>query len=117
MTITRIDPGIRFSAAVRHNNTLYIAGQVADTSSGSIEVQTREVLAKLDALLAAAGTDKAHLLSLNVYLANIADFDAMNAVFDGWVDTANLPARATVEARLADPDLRVEMTAVAAIGE
>ena len=117
MSITRYEPGKRFAAAVRHNSTLYIAGQVADTSSGSIEVQTREVLAKLDALLAAAGTDKAHLLSLNVYLANIADFDAMNAVFDGWVDTANLPARATVEARLADPDLRVEVTAIAAIGE
>ena len=52
---------------------------------------------------------------MNVYLSNIADFDAMNRAFDAWVDTANLPTRATVEARLASPDLRVEMTAVAAV--
>lgn len=115
MTITRYEPGKRFAAAVRHNDTLYIAGQVADTFTGSVEVQTAEVLAKIDALLAAAGTDKSKLLSMNVYLANIADFDAMNAAFDAWVDTANLPTRATVEARLADPNLRVEITAVAAL--
>jgi len=115
VTITRIQPGKRFAAAVRHNDTLHIAGQVADTVTGSIEVQTREVLAKIDALLAEAGTTKANLLSINVYLAHISDFAAMNAVFDTWVDLANLPTRATVEARLADPGLRVEMTAIAAL--
>jgi enamine deaminase RidA (YjgF/YER057c/UK114 family) len=117
VTITRFEPGKRFAAAVRHNDTLYIAGQVADTVTGSIEVQTREVLAKIDALLAVAGTDKRRLLSISVYLAHISDFDAMNAAFDAWVDTANLPTRATVEARLASPDLRVEMTAIAAMPE
>lgn len=116
MTITRFEPGRRLAGAVRHNDTLYIAGQVADTSTGSVEVQTREVLAKIDALLAEAGTDKSRMLTMNVYLANIGDFDAMNAIYDTWVDVANLPARATVEARLADPNLRVEMTAIAAIG-
>jgi enamine deaminase RidA (YjgF/YER057c/UK114 family) len=115
MTITRFQPGKRFAAAVRHNQTLYIAGQVADTVTGSIEVQTKEVLGKIDALLAEAGSSKAKLLTINVYLAHISDFNAMNAVFDTWVDTANLAARATVEARLADPNLRVEMTAVAAL--
>ena len=114
MTITRFNPGKRFAAAVRHNDTIYIAGQVADTSTGSVEIQTREVLAKIDALLAQAGSSKAKLLAVNVYLSNIADFDAMNRAFDEWVDTANLPTRATVEARLASPDLRVEMTAIAA---
>jgi enamine deaminase RidA (YjgF/YER057c/UK114 family) len=114
VTITRIDPGPRFAAAVRHNDTIYVAGQVADTATGSVEVQTQEVLAKIDALLAKAGSSKAKLLSMNVYLANIADFDAMNRAFDAWVDKANLPVRATVEARLASPDLRVEMTAIAA---
>jgi enamine deaminase RidA (YjgF/YER057c/UK114 family) len=114
VTITRIDPGQRFAAAVRHNDTVYVAGQVADTVTGSVEVQTREVLAKIDALLAKAGSSKAKLLSINVYLANISDFDAMNRAFDAWVDKANLPVRATIEARLASPDLRVEMTAVAA---
>jgi enamine deaminase RidA (YjgF/YER057c/UK114 family) len=115
MTITRFQPGKRFAAAVRHNDTLYIAGQVADTLTASIEVQTREVLAKIDALLAEAGSSKAKLLAINVYLAHISDFAAMNTAFDAWVDTANLPVRATVEARLADPNLRVEMTAVAAL--
>lgn len=114
MTITRFDPGKRFAAAVRHNDTVYIAGQVADTPTASVEVQTKEVLAKIDALLAKAGSSKAKLLSMNVYVSNIADFDAMNRAFDEWADTANLPVRATVEARLASPDLRVEMTAIAA---
>jgi enamine deaminase RidA (YjgF/YER057c/UK114 family) len=115
MTLTRIDPGKRFAAAVRHNDTLYVAGQTADTADGSIEVQTGEVLAKIDALLAKGGSSKAKLISVNVYLSNIADFAAMNAVYDAWLDTANMPTRATVEARLAGPSLRVEMTAVAAV--
>ncbi len=115
MTITRFEPGKRLAAAVRHNDTLYLAGQVADTATGSIEVQTREVLARIDELLAKAGTDKSKLLSLTIYLASMADFAAMNSVYDGWVDTANVPARATVEARLADPNLRVEILGVAAL--
>jgi enamine deaminase RidA (YjgF/YER057c/UK114 family) len=114
MTITRIEPGKRFAAAVRHNDTLYIAGQVADTPTASVEVQTREVLAKIDDLLKKGGSSKAKLLSMNVYLSNIADFAEMNKAFDAWIDTGNLPTRATVETRLADPNLRVEMTAVAA---
>ncbi|MBI4921280.1 MAG: RidA family protein [Devosia nanyangense] len=114
MTITRIEPGKRLSAAVRHGNTLYVAGQTADTDTGSIELQTKEVLAKLDRLLGLGGSSKAKLISINVYLASIADFAEMNKVYDAWLDTANLPARATVETRLASPNLRVEMTAIAA---
>jgi len=114
MTITRIDPGKRLSAAVRHNDTLYIAGQTADNESGSIEQQTKEVLAHIDAMLAKGGSSKARLLSITVYLSSMADFAEMNKVYDAWVDPANLPARATVEARLASPNLRVEMTAIAA---
>lgn len=114
MTITRIEPGARFAAAVRHNDTLYIAGQVADTLTGSVEQQTREVLAKIDDLLKKGGSSKSKLLSLNVYLANISDFAEMNKAYDAWVDKANLPTRATVEARLADPNLRIEITAIAA---
>lgn len=114
MTISRIEPGKRLSAAVRHNDTLYIAGQTADTETGSIEVQTREVLAKLDDLLKKGGSSKAKLLVVNVYLSNIADFAAMNTVYDAWLDADNKPARATVETRLASPNLRVEMTAIAA---
>ena len=115
MKIARIEPGKRFAAAVRHNDTLYIAGQTADTMDGSIEVQTREVLAKIDDLLAKGGTSRDKLLSVNVYLAHVTDFGAMNRIYDEWLDAANMPVRATVEARLAIPDLRVEMTAIAAI--
>ena len=114
MTISRIDTSKRLSAAVRHNDTLYIAGQTADTETGSIEVQTREVLAKIDDLLAKGGSSKARLLVVNVYLASISDFAAMNIVYDTWLDGDNKPARATVETRLASPNLRVEMTAIAA---
>jgi enamine deaminase RidA (YjgF/YER057c/UK114 family) len=115
MTITRIEPGKRFAAAVRHNDTLYVAGQVAHTPTAGIEQQTREVLGKIEALLEKGGSSKSKLLSVNVYLSSIADFDAMNRAFDAWVDMANLPTRATVETRLASPDLRVEMTAIAAV--
>ncbi len=114
MTITRFEPGKRLAGAVRHNDTIYVAGQVADTETGSVEVQTREVLAKIDALLARAGSSKAKLLTVTVYLSNMSDFAAMNGVYDAWVDMANLPARAALETRLASPNLRVEMTAIAA---
>jgi enamine deaminase RidA (YjgF/YER057c/UK114 family) len=114
VTITRIEPGKRLAGAVKHNDTLYIAGQTATTQTGSVEVQTKEVLAKIDALLAKGGSSKAKLLTINVYLSNIADFAEMNKAYDAWIDPANLPTRATVETRLASPDLRVEMTAVAA---
>jgi enamine deaminase RidA (YjgF/YER057c/UK114 family) len=115
VTISRIDPGKRLAGAVKHNNTLYLSGQVADTETGSVEVQTREVLAKIDDLLKKAGSSKSKLLMINVYLPNIADFAEMNKVYDAWLDTANLPARATVETRLASPNLRVEMSAIAAV--
>ena len=115
MTIKRYKTGPRMSQAVAAGGTLYLAGQVADTGRASIEDQTREVLAKIDALLAEAGSDKARLVAVNVFLTNIADFAAMNTVYDAWLDRANPPARACIEARLAHPDLRVEMTAGAMI--
>ncbi|GGG42130.1 RidA family protein [Chelatococcus composti] len=113
--IQRYQAGKRMSQAVVHNGTVYIAGQVADNPKGSLEEQTRSVLAKIEALLAEAGSDKSKLLAVNVFLPHISDFDAMNAVYDAWIDPANPPARACVEARLANPDLRVEMTAIAAL--
>lgn len=111
--IKRYKTGHRMSQAVAAGGTLYLAGQVADDGRGSIVDQTREVLAKIDALLAEAGSEKAKIVAVTVFLANISDFDAMNSVYDAWVDRTNAPARACIEARLADPDLRVEMTAVA----
>ncbi len=90
-------------------------GKLPTTRVATIEVQTRDVLAKIDSLLAEGGSTKAKLISINVYLSNIADFAAMNSVYDTWLDKANMPTRATVEARLASPNLRVEMTAIAAV--
>jgi enamine deaminase RidA (YjgF/YER057c/UK114 family) len=113
--IDRYTKGPRMSQAVVHGGTVYVAGQVADNSKGSIEEQTLDVLEKIAALLADAGTDKSKLLAVNVFLPAISDFEAMNSVYDSWIDKAHPPARACVEARLADPDLRVEMTAVAAV--
>lgn len=113
MTIKRIEPGPHFAAAVAAAGQLHISGTVARTHNASIEVQTREVLERLDELMAAAGTDKSRLISVTVYLPHIRDYEAMNRVWDDWVDTAQKPARATVEARLAIESLRVEMSAIA----
>lgn len=115
MTITRHEPGKRMSMAVVHGNTVYLAGQVAKDYAGSIEKQTTEVLAEVERLLAVAGTSKSKLLSVQVILNNIGDFSAMNAVYDAWIDPANPPTRACIEARLAHPALKVEVIAVAAL--
>ena len=115
MSITRIGAGKRMSAAVVHGNTVYLAGQVAEKAKGaSVTEQTREVLATIDSLLAQAGTDKTKLLSVNIYLPDMATFGEMNAVWDEWVSPGNTPARATVEAKLAAPEYKVEIMAVAA---
>lgn len=107
--------GPLMAQAVAYNGTVSIAGQVADNRKAGIEEQTRDVLAKIDALLAAAGTSKSRLVTLNVFLPHITDFEAMNAVYREWIDPERPPARACVEARLADPDLRIEITAMAAV--
>ncbi len=112
--ITRIKPGPRLSKAVIHGDTIYLAGQVAEDPSADIEGQTRTVLRQIEALLAEVGSSKRRILSITVYLSDMRDFKAMNAVWDTWVDAQHPPARATVEARLATPLLRVEMSAIAA---
>lgn len=115
MMIKRYKTGPRMAQAVVYNGAVHIAGQVADNRKGGIAEQTRDVLAKIEALLKEAGADKSKLVAVNVFLPQIGDFDAMNEIYDAWIDSANPPARACVEARLADPDLRVEMTAIAAV--
>ncbi len=115
MSITRYQPGKRMSMGVAHGNTLYLAGQVATDYDGSIEKQTAETLATIDKLLAEAGTSKSKVLSVQVILNNIGDFAAMNSVYDSWIDPANPPARACIEARLAHPSLKVEIIAIAAL--
>jgi enamine deaminase RidA (YjgF/YER057c/UK114 family) len=113
--IQRIDPGPRMSEASIHNGVIYLAGQVPEDASLDIEGQTREVLAAIDALLAQAGSDKTRILRAQIFLADIADFAGMNRAWDAWVVPGNAPARATVEARLAKPEWKVEIVVTAAI--
>lgn len=115
MTIKRINPGIRYSSVVVHNGTAYLAGQVArENAGGSVAEQTREVLGLIDAALRSANLDRSRLLLVNVYLSDISTFAEMNAIYDEWVDKANMPARITVEARIANPLEKVEISAIAA---
>ncbi|MDR3538159.1 MAG: RidA family protein [Acetobacteraceae bacterium] len=115
MTLRRLQPEGRLSGAVVHGTTVYLAGQVPDDPTQDAEGQTADVLRQIDALLAEAGTDKSRLISAQVFLADIRDAPAMNRAWDAWLDAANPPARATIEARLVDPRWRVEITAIAAL--
>ena len=118
MTIERRHVGKRLSGLVIHHasGTAYLAGQVAEDPKGDIEAQTRSVLKQVDRLLGEAGTDKTRILSATIYLADISDYAAMNGVWDAWVPQGETPARATVEARLANAAYRVEIQVVAAAG-
>jgi enamine deaminase RidA (YjgF/YER057c/UK114 family) len=113
--IKYLNPGKRLSGAVISNGNVYISGQVADDTTASLEEQTRQVLAKIDDYLRQAGTSRSKLVMVNIFLPSIMDFDAMNAVYDAWLDLPAAPARATIEARLANPALRIEISAIAAI--
>jgi enamine deaminase RidA (YjgF/YER057c/UK114 family) len=109
VTIKRHPAGKLFSAAVEHGGLVYVAGQVAEDLTQGVRGQTEQVLKKIDAILAAAGTGKAKILSANVWVTDIRNRDEMNAAWTAWADPANLPARATVEAKLADPRMLVEI--------
>ena len=116
MTIQRFDTGPRMSQVVVHGNTVYLAGVVANKAKGkSTTEQTQEILSIIDGHLAKAGTDKSKLLSANIWITDMAKFAEMNAVWDAWVSPGNAPARATVEAKLANPALKVEIMVQAAI--
>ncbi|MEO3432041.1 RidA family protein [Inquilinus sp. CAU 1745] len=115
MSIERLDSGPRMSQAVIHNGTVFLAGQVGDDPKADLAEQTRQILANIDALLARAGTDKSKLLTCNIWLADIAGFNEMNAVYDRWIDPANPPVRACVESALATPDYKVEIQVTAAL--
>jgi enamine deaminase RidA (YjgF/YER057c/UK114 family) len=114
MTIVRIAPGPRMSAAVVHGGTVYLAGHVSRDASG-VRDQTAAILANIEGRLAEAGSAKSKILSATIWLVDIGTFDEMNAVWDAWVDRENPPARATVEARLAAPEYLVEISVIAAI--
>ena len=114
MSVQRIKPGPRMSEAVVHGNTVYLQGLTADDVSQDVKGQTRQILAKIDALLAQAGTDKSKLLCANIWLTDIGTWSQMNEVWDAWVSPGNAPARATVEAKLARPGWKVEIMVQAA---
>lgn len=115
MSIERIETGARMSRAVVHNGTVYLCGQVAEDRSADITGQTETMLAKVEALLESVGSRRDRILSATVYIRDMKDFAAMNAVWDAWVPEGQAPARACVEARMASPELRVEISVIAAI--
>lgn len=112
--ITRHESGALMSQSVIHNGTVYLAGQVAE--GANVTEQTQKILAEIDRLLVLSGSSKARLLSAQIFLADISTFAEMNKVWDGWVDKANAPARATVEAKLAARQFLVEIMVIAAQG-
>ena len=115
MEITRLHVGKRLSEAAIHNGTVYLAGQIADDTAADIVGQTREVLGHVDRLLAEAGSDKSCILMCQIFIADIAGFAAMNAVWDEWVTSGHTPPRATVESKLANPACLVEIVVTAAL--
>jgi enamine deaminase RidA (YjgF/YER057c/UK114 family) len=115
MSVKRIDAGPRMSGVVIHNGVAYLAGKVASNPQADIAGQTADVLRIIDESLAQAGTSKSNLLRAEIFLADIADFAGMNKVWDAWVDPKATPARATVEAKLARPELKVEIMVIAAV--
>jgi enamine deaminase RidA (YjgF/YER057c/UK114 family) len=114
-SIERLETGPRMSQAVIHNGVVYLAGQVASDAKGaSVLEQTKDILRRIDTLLAAAGTDKSKVLSATVWLADIRKFEEMNSVWDKWVPAGATPARACVEAKLVIPEYAVEIGVIAA---
>ena len=112
--IQRYHVGVRLSEMAVHNGTVYLAGQVPDDPTKDISGQTAEVLANIDKLLVEAGTDKSRILMAQIFLADLADFPAMNAVWDAWVVAGQTPPRATVQAKLARPEWLIEVVVTAA---
>ena len=115
MDITRLHVGKRLSEVAIHNGTVYLAGQVPDDTGADIIGQTREVLAHVDRLLAEAGSDKSCILMCQIFIADMAHFAGMNEVWDDWVAAGHTPPRATVEAKLANPAVLVEICVTAAL--
>jgi enamine deaminase RidA (YjgF/YER057c/UK114 family) len=112
--ITRLHVGPRLSEAAIHNGVVYLAGQIAEDEDADAYGQTREVLGHIDRLLGEAKSSKALILFAQVYLRTLDDYAAMNRAWDQWVAAGETPPRATVEARLARPGLRVEIVVIAA---
>lgn len=115
MSIHRQETKQRMSRIVIHNDTVYLCGQVCKDATHGITEQTATMLEKVDELLLQSGSDREHMLSATIYVRDMKDFTAMNAVWDSWVPEGHAPARACVEARMARPELLVEISVVAAV--
>jgi enamine deaminase RidA (YjgF/YER057c/UK114 family) len=113
--IQRFDVGARLSEMAVYNGVCYLAGQVAADGTQDITGQTKQVLGAIEALLVRAGTTKSKLLMVQIYIKDLADFPAMNAVWEAWLPAGHAPPRATVQAHLAKPEWRVEMVVTAAL--
>ena len=114
MAIQRLHTNKRMSQIVIHGKTVYLAGQTAEDTDTGVEQQTSDTLQAIETLLAEAGSDKEHILSVTIYLKDIErDFAGMNTVWDRWLPEGVAPARATVEARMCEPDILVEMSVIA----
>ena len=116
MKLERFDVNARRARMVKYNGVVYLGGQFAD-DGGDIAAQTAETLAKIDDLLARAGTDKSRLLQAEVWITDMADFDAMDAVWKAWVAPGNPPTRCCAAVALGDPEMRVEIMVTAALGD
>ncbi len=114
-TVTRIDPGPRLSEASVFDGRIHCSGMIPEDTSADLSGQVRQALAEIDSLLAKGGSDKSRILSAVIWLADIDDFAAMNEVWDAWVVPGQTPARATVQARMSDPAMKVEIMVVAAL--
>ena len=115
MAIQRHNTGKRLSEIVVHNGTIYLAGEVPDDTSKDVTGQTEEVLAKIDKLLAMVGSDKSKILSAQIFLPDMKDFPGMNVAWEKWVLPGQAPARATIEAKLANAAYKVEIMCIAAV--
>ena len=114
MSVTRHEPGPILSLAVEHGSTVYLAGIVPKNLKNDIKGQTQEVLAEIDRLLGKCGTNKSKILTATIWVTDIRNRAPMNEVWSAWVDSKNLPARACIEAKLADPACLVEIMVTAA---
>ncbi|MEJ5219894.1 MULTISPECIES: RidA family protein [Rhodobacterales] len=115
MIIERLDLTPRYSKIVKRGDIVYLAGLIAETWDADIAIQSQEVFNQIDELLAKAGTNKSRLLTMTCWIADFADYGVFNETYDGWIDTQNLPARATVKAELLDPTLKIEIMVTAAV--
>jgi len=113
--ITRLETNERMSQAVVHNQVVYLAGQVSHDKCLGVKEQTQSALAEVDRLLKSVGSDKERLLSATIYLKSMADFPDMNQIWDAWIPSGSAPARACVEAKMADSGYRVEIMVIAAL--